>query len=261
MLLSIDIGNSSVFIGVTKDGSIAADFRFTTNKQYTAHELKARFLKMFELFENKGLHKNDIKDVIVASVVPELDKTFKGVISKILNLTPFFVDINANLGIVVKVKRPEQVGIDRLVNACAAHFIAHDDLIVIDFGTATTFDYVTKSGEFRGGVITPGLSISAEALYLKTSKLPVIEFKRPDKVIGDDTVSAMQSGLYNGYIGLVENIVARMKDEIKTPVKVIATGGTLPFFNDSLKMIEIRDERLTLKGLNIIYNLNHAVIL
>ncbi len=256
MLLAVDIGNSTVFAGIISGGRVIADFRFPTNKAHKAKEHEAVIDKMLVC---KGVNKSGIKDVIIVSVVPELDAAYKKLMTRMFDAHPFFAGLQSIPDIKVMVRSPREVGADRLVNACAAHHTIKGGVIVIDFGTAITFDYINKAGEFLGGVIAPGINICVEALYRNTSKLPVIELRAPEKVIGQDTSLAMQSGIFNGFAGLVTHIVSRMKDEIGEDVKVIATGGALPALRDDLKnVIDTCDYSLILKGLNEVYN--HALL-
>jgi type III pantothenate kinase len=258
MLLAVDIGNSTVSMGVIKNGGIIAVFKFPVDK---ASRLTSCKESVLQALDKKKIKKSEIDDVIVSSVVPKVDAIFNKFASKAFKNSPFFVSSDTNLGIDIRLKNPSHIGTDRLVNACAAHFLIKGCVIVVDFGTAITFDYVTKKGEFMGGVIAPGVDISIEALHKKTSKLPVVKPVKVKKVIGKDTTSAIQSGIYNGYIGLIENIVSKMKSEIKDDAKVLATGGAFTIFKQSLDIIDIYDAKLTLKGLNRIFNLNRAVIL
>jgi type III pantothenate kinase len=253
MLLAMDIGNSSILTGIFKGDKIAASFRVLTDKRLKSAEYEKIISKQFT---DKKIKADDINAVIVSSVVPEIDAIFKKLLVKFFKVTPVFVDSNLNLGIKIKVKSPEQIGADRLANACAAHHSVKGNIIVIDFGTATTFDYITKKGEFIGGVIAPGVDVSFKALCKKASKLKPVELIPPKKVIGKDTASAMQSGVYNGYIGLVEKIVSKMKKEINEKAKVLATGGASSFFKNGLNIIDVYDEHLILRGLNRIYDLN-----
>ncbi len=252
MLLAVDIGNSSIYMGIVKDAEIIADFRFDTNKSLDTDGYRNKISQV--LCCKKGVDCGDISDVIISSVVPELDQAFERLTKKMFGVTPTFVNARTDYGLTLRVNNRAAVGSDRLVNACAARQITDGDVIIVDFGTATTFDYVTKSGEFLGGVIAPGVNISAEALYKNSSKLPLIELTPPEKVIGQDTVSAMQSGIYNGYIGLVENIIFKMKEEVGSDAMVLATGGTYCLFDGNLKIIDRYDKQLTLKGLSAIHD-------
>ena len=258
MLLAVDIGNSTVSMGVIKNGGIIAVFKFPVDK---ASRLTTCKESVLQALDKKKIRRDEINDVIVSSVVPKVDAIFKKVALNTFKNPPFFVSSDTNLGIDIRLKNPSHIGTDRLVNACAAHFLIKDSVIVVDFGTAITFDYVNKKGEFMGGVIAPGVDISIEALFEKASKLPVVKPVKAKKVIGKNTTSAIQSGIYNGYIGLIENIVSKMKSEIKDDAKVLATGGAFTIFKKSLDIIDIYDAKLTLKGLNRIFNLNRAVIL
>jgi type III pantothenate kinase len=251
MLLAIDIGNSTVSLGIIHNSRVITKHNLLTDKG-----LKAPALEKVIKHWLTDLKKVD--GVIISSVVPRVDSVFKGVVKKVFKLNPVFVNSSINLGIKVKVRYPEQVGADRLVNASAGHHYFKGNLIVIDFGTATTFDYISKNGDFLGGVIAPGINISAEALFKGTSKLKGVKPSRVKKVIGKDTESAVKSGVYYGYIGLVEKIVSKMSTEINAKVKVIATGGAYSIIKNGLSLVDTYDEHLIFKGLEKIYTLNNS---
>lgn len=254
MLLCIDIGNTNIVLGVVEMGTIIRRWRTRTVKDATADEVG---MTVTHLFEHSGIKISDLKDIIITSVVPSLMKTMEEFSIRYLNLTPMVVGAGIKTGMAIKYDNPKEVGADRIVNAIAGYEKYHTGLIVIDFGTATTFDCVSKDGEFMGGAIAPGLIISCEALFERASKLPRIEnFSMPEKVIAKDTVSAMNVGILCGYAGLVDGIVNRMKKEIVYEVKVLATGGIAPLIFNESTVIDALEEDLTLEGLIILYKRN-----
>jgi len=194
--------------------------------------------------------------VIVASVVPSLRFPMRQAFRQIVDREPVFVEPGIKTGMPILYDVPQEVGADRIVNAVAAYEKWPQGLVIVDFGTATTFDAVTPKGEYLGGAIAPGIAISMEALFHRASKLPRVGFEKPERVVGRNTVASMQSGLVYGYVGLVDGICARMKDELGFAVKVVATGGLAPLIGTVSKQIEVVDDQLTLDGLRIIYQRN-----
>lgn len=247
MLLAIDAGNTNVTFAVFKGKAIKAMWRIKTDSARTADEYMA-FL--FQLFTLKKLAFSDIKDVLISSVVPDANFQLRLLSHNAFSVRPKFIgkDIK-KFGVIVDVDKPEDVGSDRLVNAAAVLKYYKPPAIVVDFGTATTFDIVDKRGAFVGGVIAPGVNLSLNALHMAAAKLPKISISQPEKAIGRNTVTAMQSGVYFGYVALVEGMITRLKKEMSGKVTVIATGGLAPLFQHSLPCIDHVDEDLTLKGL------------
>lgn len=256
MLLAVDIGNTNITIGVFEDvegGALKAHFRVNTDKKKTSDEYGSL---MAGLFSASGL-KAAPGGAIICSVVPSIDAAFNEALARYFSLRPIVVGTEGvKTGMPVLTDNPLEVGADRIVNAVAAFSIHKCALIVVDFGTAVTFDYVTGKGEYAGGVIAPGINISAEALFEKTAKLPRIEVRKPDRVIGKNTVESMTSGVYWGFVGLVDGIIARMKYEAGPGARVIATGGLAPLVAGTSRFVKEYDEFLTLKGLKIIYEGN-----
>ena len=247
MLLAIDSGNTNVVVGVY-DGEVKkCQWRAATWAQRTADEYAA-FLTQWLAAE--GLAPADVTDVVIATVVPRTLRDLRQLAEKTFGCSPLIVgDPGVSLGIEVRLERPAEVGADRLVNAIAAHVTYGEALIVLDFGTATTFDVVDGDGNYCGGVIAPGVNLSLEALHGATAQLPRIAVDAPPRVIGGGTVGAMQSGIYWGYIGLIEGLVARIRGEWGGDLKVVATGGLASLFAGGTPMIGEVDPDLTLRGL------------
>jgi type III pantothenate kinase len=254
MLLAIDIGNSNVVLGVFDSERLRESWRVGTKASITADEY-AMIIK--DLFGFAGLKFDQIDGVIISSVVPPVLPIMSEMSRKYFKLEPLVVTSETRTGIALKYDNPREIGADRIVNAAAAYELFGGPLIVVDFGTATTFCAITKSGEYLGGAITPGVKISAEALYQRAAKLPRVELVRPRTIIGRDTVSAMQAGIIFGYAGLVDGIVERMKNELGVDAKVVATGGLAELVAPETKTItEVRAD-LTLQGLRILYQRNN----
>ena len=253
MLLAIDIGNSNIVFGVFDGVRLRESWRVGTKASRTADEY-AMIIK--DLFGFAAIEFGQIDGVIVSSVVPPLLPIMNEMCRKYFKLEPLTVTSETRSGITLKYDNPREIGADRIVNAAAAFELFGGPLIIVDFGTATTFCVVTRSGEYLGGAITPGVKISAEALYQRAAKLPRVELVRPRMVIGRDTVSAMQAGILFGYAGLVDGIVERMKSELGADAKVIATGGLAEMVAPETKTVtEVRPD-LTLQGLRILYERN-----
>jgi len=254
MLLAIDAGNTNIVFAVHDGKDIRAEWRAVTKTSRTADEY-AILLK--QLLDTRGLTFADIDAAIIATVVPAALFDLRQLCRRYLNCEALVIgDPNVNLGIGVHVDRPEAVGADRLVNAVAAHATYKGAVIVVDFGTATTFDIISAKGDYEGGVIAPGVNLSAEALHQGAAMLPRVAVQRTQSVIGKDTVPAMQSGLFWGYIGLIEGIVARIKAEYGEPMTVVATGGLATPFHRQTPAIDELDPDLTIRGLILIHARN-----
>jgi type III pantothenate kinase len=250
MLLAIDIGNSNVVWGVYQHETLKGHWRLATDPDKTADEYGLLFLG---LFETAGLRANQITGAILSSVVPSLTGTFEQMIESYFHRLPLVVSADVDTGLTIAYPKPYEIGSDRLVNAAAAYARYHTCLIIIDFGTATTFCTITHAGEYLGGVIAPGLSIAADALCSRTAKLPKVDLVRPKTVIGKDTSSSIQSGLIFGYAGLVDELVVRIEAEVGQKAKVIATGGLATLIAPESRTIQEVRPFLTLEGLELLY--------
>lgn len=253
MLLAIDIGNTNIVVGVFESENLTASWRVGTNSQITSDEYAMIFK---DLFGFPGLDFGQITGVIISSVVPPILPVMVEMSEKYFKLSPMVVTSAIRTGIKILYDNPNEVGADRIVNAAAGYKICGGPLIIIDFGTATTFCAVSREGEYLGGAIAPGVKISAEALFQRASKLPRVELTKPQSVIGADTVSAMQGGIIYGYAGLVDGIVNRMKKELSPDAKVVATGGLAELVAPETKTIQEVIPHLTLQGLKLLYALN-----
>lgn len=257
MLLAIDSGNTNVVFAVFgADGEVMGEWRSSTAADRTADEFGVWLLRVLEM---KAIKPTDITASIIATVVPANLHALSQLCEIYFGTKPLVVgDEGVELGVGIKLDHPSEVGADRLVNAVAAVERYGGPLICVDFGTATTFDVIDADGDYAGGAIAPGINLSLEALHMAAAKLPRVAVKRPAKVIGTDTVSAMQSGVYWGYVSMIEGMVARIQDEFGAPMKVIATGGLARMFSKATDVIEETDNDLTLRGLFAIYKRNES---
>ena len=255
MLLVIDVGNTTTVLGIFDGDSLIKNWRIRTNEEQTMDEYG---ILIRTLYISSKISSEDIKDIIISCVVPPMTSMLIDLCKKYLHIKPMVVGPGIKTGLPIFYDNPREVGADRIVNAVAAYEKYRQELIIIDFGTATTFDYISPRGEYQGGAIAPGLMISSEALFKRASKLPHVEFVRPKSIIGKDTVSSMQAGIIFGYTGLVDGIVERMKKETKSNPRTIATGGLAHLIANESTTIDEVDELLTLKGLKIIYDKNQG---
>lgn len=255
MLLAIEQGNTNTLFAVHDGETWIAQWRSATESTRTADEYA---VWLSQLFEMNGLSLKSLNGCIISSVVPQSIFNLRNLSRRYLHVEPLIIGENAELGVAVRIDKPSEAGADRLVNAIGAHVVYPGPLIVIDSGTATTFDIVAADGGFEGGIIAPGVNLSMQALHDAAAKLPRIAIQRPEgnRVVGTDTVSAMQSGVFWGYIGLIEGLIARIKAERGEHLTVVATGGVVSLFEGATDMIDHYDPDLTIRGLLEIYRRN-----
>ena len=256
MLLAIEQGNTNTLFAVHDGSDWVAQWRTATQSNRTADEYAAW---LFQLLALTGLKFEMLDACIISSVVPQSVFNLRNLARRYLKVEPLVIGENVELGIPVRLEKPSEAGADRLVNAIGAHAVFTGDLIVIDSGTATTFDIVAADGGFEGGVIAPGMNLSMEALHAAAAKLPRVAIRRPAKTIGRDTVGAMQAGVFWGYIALIEGLIARIKAEWGRPMTVVATGGVASLFQGATDAIDHFDSDLTIRGLLEIHRRNSGV--
>lgn len=257
MLLVFDVGNTNIVMGTFEEDKLTFSWRMSTDKDKSSDEYVVLINQMLQY---QNIHQSQVEDVIVSSVVPDLMYSLEHAIRKLFNLMPLLVEPGIKTGMDVQYDNPKQVGADRIVNAVAALKKYGGPLIIVDFGTATTFCAISREGQYLGGTIAPGIKISSDALFQKAAKLPRIDLVKPGHVICKNTVSSMQSGIIYGYVGLVEHIAHKMKLELSpddpSAVQVIATGGLSTLISSETTIIDLVDKTITLDGLKIIYDMN-----
>ncbi len=249
MLMVIDVGNTNTVVGIYRGEELVRHWRLSTERERTADEWGLLARNLFDVGE---IADKTVAAIVVSSVVPPARPALEEMAARYFGVQAIFIEPTMDLGMPIRYHPPADVGADRIVNAVAAFTAFGGPVIVVDFGTATTFDAISAAGEYLGGVITPGIGISAEALFHRAAKLPRVEIRPPARVIGDSTVSSMQSGLYWGYAGLVDGILARMKEELENAY-VVSTGGLAELISPACREIDSVDRNLTLEGMRLIY--------
>jgi type III pantothenate kinase len=250
MLLVIDVGNTNTVLGLFDGEKLVHDWRIRTVVDHTVDEYG---MLIYNLYKTSRISSREIQDIIISCVVPPMLNILEPLCQKYFNIKPLIVGPGVKTGMPIFYDNPKEVGADRIVNAVAGYEKYKQDLIIVDFGTATTFDYVSNKGEYMGGCIAPGIMISSEALFERAAKLPRVELSKPKSIVGKDTVSSMQAGIMYGYAGLVDGICERIKAEVKSNPLVVATGGLAKIVAPETKSINVVDDMLTLEGLRIIY--------
>lgn len=251
MILTLDVGNTNMTGGVFQNDEIIATFRMTTKIPRTSDEYA---MVLFNLLKQNDIEPKEIEDAIICSVVPDVMHSLSSALIKYLHIKPIIVGPGIKTGLRIKIPNPQQVGADRIVDAVAAYELYGGPILVMDYGTATTYDLVDETGTFVGGITAPGIAISAKALWEDAAKLPKIEIAKPEHVIGNDTITSMQSGLVYGQIGQAEYLIKKVKEEAGMEnVKVVATGGLGRIISESTDAIDIYDANLTLKGIYLVY--------
>jgi len=255
MLLAIDIGNTDTTLGVF-DGE---DLRATWHMATVIHRMPDEYaVLLLNLLHHQGLDQSDIKQAALCSVVPPLITTFGELFQRYFHISPLVVGAGVKTGVRIRTDNPREVGADRIVNAAAAHYLYGGPIIITDLGTATTFDTVSKEGDYLGGAIAPGLVTAADALFTQAAMLPRVELVHPTQVIGTNTIAAMQSGIVFGYVGLIEGVVTRIQQELGEKTKVVATGGYAELIAKETAVIDVVNPDLTLIGLRLVYLMNKA---
>lgn len=254
-LLVVDVGNTNTVVGLFDGAKLRAQWRLTTSREQTADEYGILIRNLFAL---DGIETGGLTGVMIASVVPPLNAVLEEMARKYFHLTPVFLGPGTRTGVAIHYENPHEVGADRIANSVAAFEKYGGPCVVVDFGTAITFDVISEKGDYLGGIIAPGIGVSSEALFARAARLPRVEVREPAHVIGTNTVSSMQAGLFYGAVGLVDGILDRLSAELGKPCKVIATGGQASLVSSASKYKPSVDASLTLEGLRIIYERHTA---
>lgn len=253
LLLTVDVGNTNTVLGLFSGAELHVHWRLTTRREQTADEYG---ILVRNLLSGSGITAEDIESAALASVVPPLTPILVNTARLLLDHEPLLVEPGVDTGMPILYEPPSDVGADRILNGVAAYEAYGGPVIVVDFGTATTFDVITEKGEYAGGVICPGIGISADALFHRAARLPRVDVRDPESVIGKNTVSSMQSGLYYGYASMIEGLITRIRQELGQPVRVVATGGLAETLSVEIPAIEAVEPVLTLTGLRLIWERN-----
>lgn len=253
MLFAVDVGNTNLTLGVFRGEELAGQWRLKTDLEQTVDGWGVLFRNLLSL---SGLSLDEIDGMVVSSVAPALDDSLRKMSERYLSRTPLFVDASTDTGLTIRIDNPSEVGADRIVNSVAAFARFGGPCVAVDFGTAINFDVISRDAEYLGGLLCPGLSVSAEALFRRTARLPQIEIRRPDSLIGKNTVHALESGFYYGALGLLDGILERLIAELGPQTKVVATGGQAQVICPASKHVQVVEEHLTLEGLRLVWGRN-----
>jgi type III pantothenate kinase len=255
MLLAIDVGNTGLGLGIFEGDKLRTTWRMATSISRMPDEYAAL---LFTLLSHEGLREKDITDVCICSVVPSMVGTLEELFQRFFNIKPLVVGAGTKTGVKIRMDNPKEVGPDRIVHSAAAHHLYGGPLIIVDMGTATTFDTISKNGDYTGGAIAPGFQTGAEALFARTAMLTRVNLVKPGKAIGTNTVAAMQSGIVFGYISLIEGMVNRIQKELPEKAKVILTGGFVDVFENETSVVDVVNRNLILIGLKLVYEMNNG---